>query len=172
GWSDSAPGTQTSASAATDLHELLHAAHIGPPYVLVGHSVGGFHTRAFYRLYRSEVAGIVFVDASHEDYNARIHVGNPLCPKCPRRSLLVTASLLANVGLFRLLASDPGPTPTGMTPKDWETIATLQRQAKTVTSGLQEDAKADEEQMRTGGRLGDLPLIVLTAGRTFATAGR
>jgi pimeloyl-ACP methyl ester carboxylesterase len=172
GWSDAAPDTQTSLSAATDLHQLLHRAHVAPPYVLVGHSVGGFHARAFYRLYRSEVAGIVLVDASHEDYNARIHVGNPLCPKCPRRPAVLAATLLANVGVFRLLARDPGPAPEGMTRYDWATIASLQRQAKAVVSGgLKEDASASEEQMRTGGNLGDLPLIVLTGGRTFANAG-
>jgi pimeloyl-ACP methyl ester carboxylesterase len=50
---------------ATVLHELLTEAHIGPPYVLVGHSWGGNYIRAFTDLYPAEVVGLVFVDADN-----------------------------------------------------------------------------------------------------------
>lgn len=170
GWSEPSSGTHSSFSIASDLHQLLQRAHLTAPYVLVGHSVGGFDARAFYRLFPDEVAGIVLVDASHEDYNARIQVGNPLCPRCPRRPAVVLARVLGAIGLVRLFASKPGPTPEGMTPQQWATIVSLQRQYKTVIAGLQEDARMNEEQMRTAGRLGDVPLIVLTGGRTFATS--
>ncbi len=52
GWSDPAPRTRTAADIAEDLHKLLHAAGIPPPYVLVGHSLGGFHVRVFAAHYR------------------------------------------------------------------------------------------------------------------------
>ena len=38
----------------------------GPP-VLVGHSMGGLHVRAFARKFPDSVAGIVLVDATHQD---------------------------------------------------------------------------------------------------------
>lgn len=57
---DSAPPTPR--RIATQLHALLHNAGIQPPYVLVGHSIGGPHVRMFAGLYPGEVAGLVFVD--------------------------------------------------------------------------------------------------------------
>ena len=50
-----------------DLHLLLTASHITPPYILVGHSIGGIYVRAFTRRFPAEVAGLVFVDSSHEE---------------------------------------------------------------------------------------------------------
>lgn len=47
---------------ATILHDALIAAGIAPPYVLVGHSLGGTRIRMFAGLYPNEVAGLVFVD--------------------------------------------------------------------------------------------------------------
>jgi pimeloyl-ACP methyl ester carboxylesterase len=40
--------------------------HVGPPYVLAGHSYGGMITREFAALYPAEVPGMVLVDASSE----------------------------------------------------------------------------------------------------------
>ncbi|MDQ2936278.1 MAG: alpha/beta fold hydrolase [Acidobacteriota bacterium] len=51
---------------AIDLHSMLHAAHVGPPYVLVGHSLGGANIRAFAKLFKDEVAGLVFIDPLNE----------------------------------------------------------------------------------------------------------
>jgi pimeloyl-ACP methyl ester carboxylesterase len=47
---------------ATVLHTALAAAGIAPPYVLVGHSLGGTRIRMFAGIYPDEVAGLVFVD--------------------------------------------------------------------------------------------------------------
>ena len=54
-----------------DLHALLDAAGVPGPYVLVGHSLGGVIVRQYAASYPDEVAGVVLVDASHEDQNAR-----------------------------------------------------------------------------------------------------
>lgn len=47
---------------ATVLHDALAAAGVAPPYVLVGHSLGGTRIRMFAGLYPDEVVGLVFVD--------------------------------------------------------------------------------------------------------------
>jgi pimeloyl-ACP methyl ester carboxylesterase len=57
---------------AQELHALLQAAQVPPPYVLVGHSMGGYDVRLFASLYRNEVAGMVLVDASHPDQENRL----------------------------------------------------------------------------------------------------
>jgi pimeloyl-ACP methyl ester carboxylesterase len=53
------------------LHTLLRRAGIAGPYVLVGHSIGGFHVRVYAHRYPGEVVGMVLVDASHPDQLVR-----------------------------------------------------------------------------------------------------
>lgn len=71
GYSDPTSEPRTSKIIAQQLHELLRAAQVNPPYVLVGHSMGGYDVRLFTSLYGSEVAGMVLVDASHPDQDNR-----------------------------------------------------------------------------------------------------
>jgi len=71
GYSDPSSQLRTSKVFAEELHALLHAAGIAPPYVLVGHSMAGFDVRLYVSLYRSDVAGVVLVDASHPDQSNR-----------------------------------------------------------------------------------------------------
>jgi pimeloyl-ACP methyl ester carboxylesterase len=65
GWSDPAHGPRTAQQIAQELHALLDAAGVPGPYVLVGHSFGGYVNRAFAHLYRNEVVGMVLVDSVH-----------------------------------------------------------------------------------------------------------
>ncbi len=51
---------------AFELHELLIKENIKPPYVLVGHSLGGYIMRCFVNQYPQLVSGMVFVEPSHE----------------------------------------------------------------------------------------------------------
>ena len=72
GWSDPPPHwRRTPDLQASDLHALLAAAAIPPPYVLVGHSYGGIVARRFYTQHPSAVAGMLFVDSSHEQQARR-----------------------------------------------------------------------------------------------------
>jgi pimeloyl-ACP methyl ester carboxylesterase len=56
-----------------ELHTGLAKAEIKPPFVLVGHSLGGLLVRKYAREYPKEVAGLVLVDSSHEDQAAQNH---------------------------------------------------------------------------------------------------
>jgi pimeloyl-ACP methyl ester carboxylesterase len=57
----------TSILQAEELHRLLDGAGVVPPYVMVGHSYGGFVSRLFAATYPNETSGLVLVDSSHED---------------------------------------------------------------------------------------------------------
>lgn len=46
------------------LRALLREVGLRPPYVLVGHSLGGLYVQAFARAHPAEVAGVVLVDAA------------------------------------------------------------------------------------------------------------
>ncbi len=51
-----------------ELHSLLVATGLKPPYILVGHSFGGLYMQLFARRYPEEVAGLVLVDSTHPDH--------------------------------------------------------------------------------------------------------
>jgi pimeloyl-ACP methyl ester carboxylesterase len=49
----------------------LQAAHVPPPYILVGHSMGGYDVRVYANMFRNDVVGMVLVDSSHPDQENR-----------------------------------------------------------------------------------------------------
>lgn len=67
GYSEPSSRARTSIVLAEELHQLLRRAGISGPYILVGHSMAAYDIRLYASLFRSEVAGIVFVDGCHPD---------------------------------------------------------------------------------------------------------
>ncbi len=63
GRSDDVPGRRTGKSSVTDLHRLLDAAGVEPPYVLLGASFGGVISHAYAATYPEEVVGMVLLDS-------------------------------------------------------------------------------------------------------------
>lgn len=66
GESTAAAGVRSPATIVAELRATLRELGIAPPYILVGHSLGGLYVRHFALAHPDEVAGIVLVDASHE----------------------------------------------------------------------------------------------------------
>ena len=82
GSSDVAPSkSRTSKNMAKDLHTLLVNANVPGPYILVGHSIGGFHVLVFASKYANEVVGMVLVDSSHPNQWSAINAVLP--PESP-----------------------------------------------------------------------------------------
>jgi pimeloyl-ACP methyl ester carboxylesterase len=77
GGSPSVAGPRDPCSVAQELHQVLQAAHLPPPYLLVGHSLGGLYHHAFARLYPEEVAGLLLLDPTHPDHFALMKVEAP-----------------------------------------------------------------------------------------------
>ncbi|MGW6425412.1 alpha/beta fold hydrolase [Nocardia sp. NPDC055053] len=69
GYSDALPLPRTAAAVATELRELLRAQRIPGPYVLAPHSLGGFYAHRFAQLYPRDVAGLVWIDGLHRDWD-------------------------------------------------------------------------------------------------------
>ncbi len=64
GFSDGTPVARNASAVVSDLHRLLRAARIAPPYVLVGHSIAGLYATLYADRFPSEVRGMVLVDPS------------------------------------------------------------------------------------------------------------
>ncbi|CAN5496037.1 hypothetical protein BH20ACI3_BH20ACI3_37360 [soil metagenome] len=69
GQSDPGPKPRDAKRIATELHVALQKAGIKPPYVLVGHSLGGPLVRVFASMYPTEVAGLVLIDPAQEAFH-------------------------------------------------------------------------------------------------------
>jgi len=63
GRSDAVDGAREGAVVVEELRRALRAAGLPPPYVLVGHSLGGLYVQVFARAHPDEVAGVVLVDS-------------------------------------------------------------------------------------------------------------
>lgn len=66
GYSDPGPSPRTSRQIAKEVSSLLRATGTSPA-IAVGVSVGGLHMRVLASTHREQVAGLVLVDAAHED---------------------------------------------------------------------------------------------------------
>lgn len=72
GRSEARPGVPTLASRTDELEQLIAAAGWTPPFVLVGHSYGGFLIRSYAARHPAQIAGMVFVDPSDEHQNTEL----------------------------------------------------------------------------------------------------
>lgn len=73
--SDPANGPRDSATIVNELREELDRRNIRPPYVLVGHSLGGLYMQYFARNFPSEVTGLLLIDSTHWDQHMVIDAG-------------------------------------------------------------------------------------------------
>jgi pimeloyl-ACP methyl ester carboxylesterase len=65
GSSEWASTPRTGDVVVEELRATLRKRGLAPPYLLVGHSLGGLYLQLFARLHPDEVAGLVLVDSSH-----------------------------------------------------------------------------------------------------------
>jgi len=153
-----------------DLEKLLHALDARPPYVLVGHSWGGALIRLFAHAHPSEVAGLVFVDATHESLDPRVLALMPamnatlslLC-RAPvvRRALLRQLCPPSSLPAYRARMEerllDPARWPIG--------LRTIRAESPAIPVGL-------AQLRRDCPDLPPIPVHVLTAGAVSRKSAR
>ncbi|HEY8507701.1 MAG TPA: alpha/beta fold hydrolase [Steroidobacteraceae bacterium] len=71
--SDPAGGPRDAATIVAELRAELARRGIRPPYVLVGHSLGGLYMQYFARNFPDEVTGLVLVDSTHWNQGLELH---------------------------------------------------------------------------------------------------
>jgi pimeloyl-ACP methyl ester carboxylesterase len=66
GLSDPGQRPRDAGRIAAELRKALAAANVAPPYILVGHSMGGPYARVFAGMYSEETAALVLVDPTSD----------------------------------------------------------------------------------------------------------
>ena len=165
----------TSASQARDLHALLRAARVPPPYVLVGESSAALDARVYSGFYPSEVAGLVLVNWADPALFLDLRSSNgkraERIPQLIYHSQDAVAQLFNWVGLYRLGPVPPAPAPPkGLTAAEWNTIWFLTHSSKAISALMQDIAswRLSSAEARAAGSLGGRPLLVLSAGNIAA----
>jgi pimeloyl-ACP methyl ester carboxylesterase len=134
GQSEPASTPRTGQAIVEDLHTLLASAEITNSLILVGHSFGALHVRLYAAEYPAEVAGLVLVDPVHEAWWSRAEALLPTATDADSAQL---------IELRRYFASEGGNPEENV-------------------EGI--DIAATATQVRSSGDLGNLPVIILTAG--------
>jgi len=161
GYGESDPGLmpRTSAQIARELRMLLQSAGEKAPYVLVGHSFGGYTVRVFNGNYPDEVAGMVLVDATQEDQYEMLPkrwlaIGDSMRDRY--RSQAKWAPILINLGITRIKLALQGVDAGHLV---------LQTNYLRARASELEVIRTSAEQARAAGGLGAKPLVVITAGK-------
>lgn len=161
GWSDPVALPRTAAEVATELRDLLRAAGVEGPYVLAAHSLGAAYARRFTQLFPADVAGLLLLDPGHEDLfahlpaeaaelNERMKQAAAELPDLTEDQLRTARAQYAE--LFAKWPSDVREPLVEHHLTTWRTVL-----------GETENEDDVHAELRAGGGLPDVPLIVLTA---------
>jgi pimeloyl-ACP methyl ester carboxylesterase len=156
GYSDPGPSPRTARRIASELAELLARSGITGPVVLVGASIAGFNVRVFASDHPDRAAGLVLVDASHED---DAHQVPPMARFVP---LLSTVGFVRLFGVWSFGQRDESLAPA---------VRQFAKATRFRTAGYQ--AAADEiihiresaEEVRRSRRKLTIPVLVVTGAR-------
>jgi len=156
GWSEAAPLPSDAAQFARELHTLLQNANVPGPYVMVGHSLGGFVVRVFVHDYASEVSGVVLIDSMNPE-----QVTQSLSNSLAR--LYSLQAVLARFGVGRLLVKLPAIAPSRPPNEEAYYPLYIRPQSLQTSANEYQTLPASASQAAAVKTSGDLPLIVLTA---------
>jgi pimeloyl-ACP methyl ester carboxylesterase len=167
GWSDPPRGRRTPDGFAAELRELLSAAQVEPPYLLVAHSLGGIIARRFAARWPGSVAGLILVDSSHEAQATRAVDGWPNRRRDYVRNALRwrlrplgAYRIGAGAGLARELAADTRLAALPEHAGAYRAIMLSTRLRRTVAGELLMMGRLTGPPPQ----LGSIPLTVITAG--------
>ncbi len=184
GWSELGPHPRTMHQIVYELHMILGKAGARPPYVLVGHSYGGWLVRLYASQYRSDVAGMVLVEGGFDNpwrmVNGNLIRAAELATEKPIPPVKTTGPLterdIPADALKQMKAGAAGLVPGANDPPRDKLPSDAQRMRTWVVSRwqhlaahvnpfeLEEIAGLRTERVKREYPLGDLPLVVITRG--------
>lgn len=167
-WSDASPAATTAKGVAEDLHAALERGSVAPPFVLVGHSLGGPYLMTYTKYFGEQVAGVVMVDASHPDQLERLGRIVPKVKEAGVTSMRV-ASAFSWAGVVRL-ATRGTPAMPHQDSTVVREISAYSSQSIKGALGEMDALGATLAEAGTFRQLGERPLVVLTAMRPMSDA--
>ncbi len=162
GFSELGDSGKDAETVSQELHTLLAAAHIKPPYLLAGTSLGGLYIRVFTDLYPDEVAGLIFLDSSHPEQIERLNLPDEKTP-WP----LKLATIGADLGIVKLFMMVMGDLPEEDLPSDQQAIADSFYNSGRHFRAMVREIDAIRQLLERAGvttDFGDRPTLVFTAG--------
>jgi pimeloyl-ACP methyl ester carboxylesterase len=153
GWSDPGPSPRTTDHIVEELHTLLQVAGVTPPYILVGHSFGGYNMQYFAKVYPQEAAGLILVDSSHPEQVDRLPEIPAVREKSRTRELITYFRGQATLSLY----------PDDVRSKAMRMLS-LRKMYQTYRRESVNFAISGE-QVIAAGVLPDIPLVVITRGK-------
>lgn len=177
GWSDPSPKPRIAPMMVEELHSLLGKAGIAPPYVLVGHSMGGMYARLFAHTYPGEVAGLVLVDASSEyqtiNQSPALQAAEQQALRTAQSQVAVLKPLIA-VGVMALMPAifaEHPKLPEAARQTTEALLATRQVFLQTKLDEFQANAESTAQVRAVNiTSLGDIPLRILTRSNDTESA--
>jgi pimeloyl-ACP methyl ester carboxylesterase len=166
GWSDASDRPTRAEFVSDDLHRLMVAAGLSPPFVLVGWSAGGVFVRRYYRDHPDGVIGMVFVESSHEQQRQRLAESQDTQREGLRQLDLCRA--VAWSGAVRALGVMEKLTAPLHLPETLAAETVSMENRAEYCGGVAHEMVGfapDISQAEPPASLGDLPLVVLTRGR-------
>jgi pimeloyl-ACP methyl ester carboxylesterase len=176
GWSDPGPEVLP-VDVAARLRRALDVAGVPPPYVLVGHSLGGFHVRAFAAAYPRDAAALVLVDPSHEEMASVLDGGTRWQRAAGAAVSGLVHGLVVAPGTHRIAARMIAPRRLlALLDDDPSTLATLLERATrrdALRQAMRETRSVPDAcaQMRALDDNSDVPMRLLSA-ETFDRSGQ
>jgi pimeloyl-ACP methyl ester carboxylesterase len=173
GLGQSAPapaGRRTATRQVEELHLLLKAAGIPPPYVVIGHSWGGLLARLFAHAYPRETAGAVLVDATTFPYLTPASAAR-LPRKTTREGVNIAAAIaesdaVTNLGNLPLIVVGSNKPPL-----DAKLRQAQDDEAALSTDSINAVATRSTHYIQRPAPVGQ-PQVVITAAGAVVTAAR
>lgn len=164
GWSEASPYLRVSETMVKELHTLLERAGVEGPYALVGHSYGGMNMRLYAHRYPKEVAGMVLVDAAHEELPVRIPALQKAAEQMAGQFRFLAR--LSSLGVMALSLDDiPDRGLTGDALARYRAVLATTHFFDTAAAETEsiEKSYSDVRQLNISS-LGNIPLLVLSRG--------
>jgi pimeloyl-ACP methyl ester carboxylesterase len=167
GRSSPGPLPRDTKAEVSDLEALLGAAHLRGPYVLVGHSMGGYNVRLFASRHPNDIAGIVLVDPSVENQIPVMEAAAPAIAENDRKSLAFVRACADPQPSAEVVARCARSAPKSFPPDLAASYVAAHGPAffQTFQSEVESFLTLDSREVAAERRqLGSTPFIVLTRG--------
>jgi pimeloyl-ACP methyl ester carboxylesterase len=161
GWSQTRPGRRDANTISAELHDLVLAAGIERPSILMGHSIAGLYLRSYAGHFPSDLAGLVFVDGATPLQDERVpqelvKIQDQQRKEMPWQKLLMT------LGWYRVRGMCTKVPPGFESYSLWIRAGScVPSQLSAIENELDAEQSSGEETLHLG-PFGSLPILIFS----------